>query len=148
MDPMRCAPSGARVMLCLCVDDCVPAGELFCKVGTRSHVLGRFCLHPRKTPFCCSPPPLTKPETTSGVGRRVAASSQRGFMGSLRQRAPENTGRTEKDCQPPSLSDFLLTPALHFLSHSASLSPHGTSWGLCPSVEQDTSYPILISCRI
>lgn len=140
-DLMKCVHQWGRVvMACPWVIDCIlghSAGELFCKVGTLSHILGRLCPHSRQTPFCCSPSPLTASEAALVVGRRLAVSLQRGFTDLLRQRTPESTGRMGRDCQPLLLSDFLLTPILHFLSRlaSLSLSPHGTSLGLCPSVE-------------
>lgn len=91
---MRCAlTGGAHVVACSCVDDRVlgrSAAELFCEVGTPSHVLGRFCLHPRKTPFCCSPSPLTAPRPLPGL----VGGPQRPHKGASRTRCGRELLRT------------------------------------------------------
>lgn len=125
-------------MACPCVDDRVlgrSAGELFCEVGTPSHVLGRFCLHPRKTPFCCSPSPLTAPRPLRGL----VGGPQRPHKGASRTRCGRELLRTRAGwrrtashlCFPTSSP---LRPSLPFTLRFSLSARH--SLGLCPSVER------------
>lgn len=115
-------------------------GELFCEVGTFSHILGSFYLHSRKTPLCCSPA-LTAAGAALVVGRRVAVRSRRGFTDLLRRRTSENTGRMERLL---ATSAFALRPHPHPpLPFSLLSSRHSARLGLCPSVEQNVTWPVL-----
>lgn len=89
-------------------------------------------------------------EATWVVGRRVAASSQRGFTDLLRQRTSENTRQDGRRLRATLLSHFpLISSSPSFIAFLASLLFwRNTSWGLCPSGEQSITYPVLIDIRI
>lgn len=85
-------------------------------------------------------------EAASGVGRWAALTK------GLHGLPPEENSREHRQDgkRLPATFAFRLPPhsrpsfpcSLRF-----SFSPHGTSLGLCPSVERNLSYAILISCR-
>lgn len=138
------------------------ARGLFCKIGIlRLMFLRSLYVHLPIDPLCC--PPLTATQATLVVGRRLRYPCRGVLRTSSAGELLRTKGRMEKtashfafpvlphpilhclSCSSPSSLPPSLSLPLHL---SLSLFQRNTCLGLCPSVEQSITCPILIDFRI